>query len=52
MNGPNPDEKLTEEIATGDQMSEARNRFGPKALQCLVLLFLVFPSSRHALCGD
>lgn len=52
MNGPNPDEKLTEEIATGDQMSEARNRFGPKALQCLVLLFLVFLSSRHALCGD
>jgi hypothetical protein len=50
LNGPNPDEKLTEEISN-DQMPEARDRFGPKALQCLVMLFLVFLSSRHALCG-
>ena len=39
MNGPNPDEQLTDEITTGDQMPEARGRFEPKALQGLVMLF-------------
>lgn len=48
MNTPNPNEKLTETVTDGDQMPEIRNRFGLKALQCLVVLFLVFLLSRHA----
>jgi hypothetical protein len=50
LNGPNPDEKLTEVVTDGRPMPVISNFFGPKELQCLVVLFLVFLSSRHALC--
>jgi hypothetical protein len=48
LNAPNPNEKLTETVDEGDQMPEVRNRFGLKALQSVVVLFLVFLLSRHA----
>jgi hypothetical protein len=35
-------------VTDGDEMPEVRDRFGLKALQCLVALLLVFLSSRYA----
>ena len=53
MNAPNPNEKPTETVLAdtvddGDQMPEVHNRFGLKAVQSLVVLFLIFLLSRHA----
>jgi hypothetical protein len=53
LNAPNPNEKLTETVHTetvndGHQMPEVRNLFGLKAVQSVLVLFVLFLLSRHA----